>query len=268
MRFIFLPYCLASVILRFVFAVSPSNYSAWRRLTLVLRITWAYINLRRQSASSVFEQLILVDAILKIDPKIEGDIAEFGCFKGASSAVLSIAANFVGRKLLIFDSFEGLPEVREEVRNIHSQNVINYRKGMYAGSLEVVKGNIARFGHLSCVEFIQGFYQKTLPIRPVREKYAFIFEDADLESSVKDVLRHAWPRLSEGCSFFCHEARDLEVCSIFFNDAFWAANFGSKAPGLVGAGMGLPIIPGGFDDPRIEVFFGRFGSYLAYTCKR
>ena len=48
--------------------------------------------------------------ILETPPDVEGAIMECGTFKGGCAANLSIIAKITNRKLLIYDSFEGLPE--------------------------------------------------------------------------------------------------------------------------------------------------------------
>ncbi len=63
------------------------------------------------------------------------------------------------------------------------------------------------------------------------------------------MLRFAWPRLADGGLFFCHEARDLEVVKLYFDDASWRNSLGTPAPGLVGSGLGLSI-----DGMRQEAF--------------
>ncbi len=255
------------ILVMFALAEGRAGRNVVRRLRLGLRALRAFVGLRRQTASTFPEQMLLLDSILKLDPKQDGDIAEFGCFKGASSVILSIGAAATGRRLIIFDSFEGLPEPDETVRTVASKTIIDYRKGMYAGRLDEVRGNIERLGEPDRVQYVKGFFSETLRTRPDGERYVFIFEDADLVSSVRDVLRWAWPRLNSGCPFFSHEARDLEVCEIFFDRTFWEANFRCRPPGLVGAGSGLPVNTGGFDDARIDPLPGRTGSCLAYAFK-
>src|SRR5258708_2453695 len=65
-----------------------------------------------------------------------GDIAEFGCFKGASTAKLSLAAAAVGKRLLVFDSFEGLPEPEPWDAEHHIERPRTFRAGEYAGTLD------------------------------------------------------------------------------------------------------------------------------------
>lgn len=207
---------------------------------------------RRGSASTFMEQVQLAQAVLNLPLAVKGAVAEFGAFKGMSSATLSLVCALVGRQLIVFDSFEGLPDP-EFVRNIAGGKRVPYEKGAYAGALDEVKANIAAFGRIDVCQFVKGFFSDTLPTRPADERYALIFEDADLPSSVRDVIRNAWPRLEPGCLFFCHEARDFEVVSIFFDSAWWHREVGADAPGLIGSGLGLEL--------------GVEGSCLAYVMK-
>ncbi|MDE2596929.1 MAG: hypothetical protein KGL44_08635, partial [Sphingomonadales bacterium] len=82
---------------------------------------------------------------------IVGDFAEFGCFKGFSSAMLSFACSQLGVHMHIFDSFEGLPPAEGS----------GYQPGEYAGSLEEVQANVTRFGSINAVEFHKGFFSDT-----------------------------------------------------------------------------------------------------------
>ena len=87
----------------------PGEVSCVVRTRMVLRIFYAWLRNRRRSFSTLREQLTLAGAILRIPPEKEGVIAEFGCYKGISTVAMSIAAKYAGRRLLVFDSFEGLP---------------------------------------------------------------------------------------------------------------------------------------------------------------
>ncbi len=124
---------------------------------------------------------------------IEGDFAEFGCFKGFSSSMLSFACQQLGLKMHIFDSFEGLPEAK------HS----GYTAGDYAGSLEEVTENIRRLGVVDQVTFHKGFYADTFrDYRP--PQLMCLWMDVDLEVSAKDMMVVA-DRLDPRASLFSHE---------------------------------------------------------------
>src|SRR5690606_19018518 len=49
-------------------------------------------------------------AVLQAAPNEPGVLVEAGCFKGGSTAKLSLLAELAGRELVVFDSFEGLPD--------------------------------------------------------------------------------------------------------------------------------------------------------------
>jgi hypothetical protein len=221
--------------------------------------------LKKGSASTPAEQLALVNAVLHLPREVPGALAEFGCFKGVASCALSLAAKYTGRKLIIFDSFEGLPPPAEEVHNITGGKV-HYAQGEFAGSLDEVRGNIARYGAPDVVEYVKGYFNATLPGRTT-DQFAFIFEDADLVESVRDVLVHAWPRLSPGGIFFCHEARDLEVVQLFYDRDLWRP-LGQRPPGLVGGGVGLPLDPRNWSEPALAGSVAFRGSCLAYVVKQ
>jgi hypothetical protein len=245
--------------------VGPASVSRGDRSRIVRRIRASHRANPGRSASTFGEQLYLVRSILKIPADRHGVIAEFGCFKGMSTVAISIAARHVNRRVLVFDSFEGLPADDEAVHQVVSGNQVAYKKGDYAGTLDEVRDVVTRFGEPGQVEFVRGFFSETLPQRPAGEQYALIFEDADLLSSVRDILQHAWPRLVPGAVFFCHEALDLEVAKLFFDENYWQKQHGQTAPGLAGVGMGLPIDWGRWGNREI---FGRVGSCLAATFKR
>ena len=60
------------------------------------------------AATSYWEQLLISSEIL--NSKLDGAVVECGCFKGGSTATLSVACKKAGRTLNVFDSFCGLPE--------------------------------------------------------------------------------------------------------------------------------------------------------------
>jgi hypothetical protein len=197
---------------------------------------------RVTTASSWREQLRIAAEILRIPPTIKGDVIECGCYKGGSSTNLSLICDLVGRKLVLCDSFEGLPGVEERDKvhyNILAKQVVMYEKGRFAGGLDEVKHNINRFGEIGVCKFVKGYYEDTL--NELDGSYVLAFVDVDLHKSLEECLISLWPRLVNGAYFFSHEAQDLSLVSLFFNKKWWAENLNSEPPGLVGAGTGLPV---------------------------
>jgi hypothetical protein len=116
-----------------------------------------------------------------------------------------------------------------------------YRKGMFAGRLEEVRANVTRYGDVRACTFIQGFFAESL--RALTEPVALAFLDVDLVSSTQDCLRYVWPLLVEGGHVYTDDAGDLEVVRVFFDDGWWSSTLGSRSPGYVGSGCGLPLNP-------------------------
>jgi O-methyltransferase len=197
--------------------------------------------------SSGLEHVELAAAILRTPRSVAGDVIECGCYKGGSSTNLSLTCALVGRRLIICDSFEGLPEPRdydEAHASPYTEHTDVYYEGRFAASLELVKSNIERHGRLDVCDFVVGFFDKTLP--GLDRDVAMAFLDVDLIDSIKPCLLGIWPRLEDGSRVYVHEARSLSFVSIFFDAQWWDDALGEPAPGFVGAGTGLPLsVPSG-----------------------
>jgi len=222
-------------------------------------MTRAIANTKRiPTVSWYVEHLVMMTRILQVPKSIEGCVVECGCYKGGSTANLSLVCALSGRQLEVFDSFRGLPQpVGGDTAHtvIDSSEIHLYSKGAFHASLEEVRGNVARYGRIEVCHFNVGFFEDTL--REFNRPCVFVFEDVDLRSSLETCLIHLWPLLQPGCYFFSHEAHHMEIASVFFDHEFWHAKLNSQAPGLVGAGGGLGLNP----SP------GAFRSDLGYSIK-
>jgi O-methyltransferase len=216
----------------------------WKKFWIALRMVANRV--RVPTASNFVEHLVMASEILKVPKSITGVVVECGCYKGGSTANLSLVCAAAGRRLVVFDSFRGLPEPRtDDVRHtvLERHEIHRYAEGNWAGSLEEVKQNVARCGELSVCEFRPGYFEQRLP--DFKEQIVFVFVDADLRDSVKTCIQYLWPLLEDNCRIYTHEAQHQEVVQLFFDAAIWS---GQQPPGLVGAGTGLGLIPsaGGF----------------------
>lgn len=211
------------------------------KLDMVRRIKLAHSSI--ESATHWIYPLILGTQILSIPKSVEGAVIECGCFKGASTASLSIICAGAGRTLYVCDSFEGLPEddgTRHRYPHFKVQGF--YEKGMYAGALEEVKENIRDYGVLSPCKFIKGFFCDTLP--GLNGPFVLVFADVDLASSMRDCIIHLWPKLVDNGYFYTDDSGDMEVVQLWFDEVWWQERIGGGAPGYVGSGCGLPISAG------------------------
>jgi O-methyltransferase len=172
------------------------------------------------SATGLFEQLVMITALLKL--KIPGAIVECGTYQGGSAANLSLACELTGRKLFVFDSFEGLPEPEKSDKEhtvLVADEIHVYQRGDWRGTQETVVENITKYGSPNLCTFVKGYFEDTLP--SFDQRVAFVFCDADLRESVRACLRYLWPLMSDGGIFFTHEAHHLDIGQLFFDREMW-----------------------------------------------
>jgi hypothetical protein len=195
-----------------------------------------------ESLCSMDELLELASAILRLPRSVHGDIVECGCYVGSMSVNLSLVCRLVGRRLILCDSFQGLPEPSEydkEHYAIHTGHTDEYWAGRFAASIDLVKGNLRKYGDLDVCDFVVGFYDQSL--KGFNRPTALAFLDVDLIDSVKPCIEAIWPNLSQGSRMYVHEARSLSIVAVFFDNEFWRATVGEDAPGFVAGGIGLPL---------------------------
>ncbi len=201
----------------------PFAHSVRNRLADQMGLAHREIN----CAHTHSEIVAVVSEILRTPRSIAGVILEAGCFKGGSTAKLSLGAQLSGRKLLVFDSFEGLPVVTEEGEKS------NFSKGNYAGRLEEVQKNVRTYGAIEACEFFRGWFEQTLP--SLAEPVAVAFVDVDLRDSLKTCLSYIYPKLVPGGSIFSHDGHLPQCVELMRNEEFWH-NLGGPAPQFKGLG--------------------------------
>lgn len=123
---------------------------------------------------------------------LSGDVLEFGCYKGFSSACLSHACAALGKELHIFDSFQGLPLSESRA----------YQQGMFAADFKEVRNNLAAYGRLDVVQFHPGFFTES--VGQYEGTPLLLWMDVDLETSARSVMR-LMPRLSRVSCVFSNE---------------------------------------------------------------
>lgn len=244
----------------FLFAgahIDPAYKVGWgRRLWLALRM---YANtLRVPTGTSYKAHLAMATKLLEIPPSVEGVVVECGCFQGGSTANLSLACELTGRRLIAYDSFEGLPP--PVPGDIYATERTH---GAFRGDLETVRANVTRLGVIECCEFRKGWFDQTLTEHS--EPIALAFLDVDYQSSLRRCVLSLWPHLVKDGYLFIDEYVLLDYCALFYSERFWRESFGTKPPGLVGAGTGVGVgeyYLGPFEEHRF-----RGPASVAYTRK-
>ena len=211
---------------------SSYNMTLFKKLRLGFKMFWN--TTRIQTGTSYKSHLAMALKILETPPDVPGDIVECGTWKGGCATNLSLVCKIVGRKLVIYDSFEGLPEADPKDREAKY-----YKEGDYCGALEEVKSNITRYGEIDCCEFIKGWFNETMP--GMDSPILLTFLDVDLEESLVTCVQHIWPNLVDQGYVFIDECVGTDYCAVFYSEKFWKQNFDRTPPGLIGAGMGLAL---------------------------
>ena len=212
----------------------PQTYrmTLWRKLSLGFKMLRN--KLRIPTGTSFKAHLGMALKILETLPEEQGCVVECGTWKGGSAANLSLVCEIVGRKLLIFDSFEGLPE-----GDPRDNEAKGYQKGDYAGSLDEVRANISRYGAIECCEFIRGYFEDTLP--QLGKPVLLAFLDVDLEASLQTCVRHIWNHLGSGAYLYYRRMCWIELLRTVFLGDLVAEVFQSKAAWTDWSWRGLAI---------------------------
>ena len=91
--------------------IHPAYGLGWRKR---LGLAWRMWRTTRGvwTGTSPKAHLAMAVKLFEIPPEVEGVVVECGCFMGGSTANLSLACEITGRRLIVYDSFEGLPPPR------------------------------------------------------------------------------------------------------------------------------------------------------------
>ena len=140
------------------------------------------------------EALRYIKTILQLRRNKNNIVVEAGCYKGGSTAKFSLAADMVGAELVVFDSFQGVPNNCEP----HEKNIFGgparFKGGDLYGSLDEVKLNVSRFGRIKCCTFIAGWFDNTMS--KFKEPISAIYLDVVLASSTRTCLQYLYPLLN------------------------------------------------------------------------
>jgi O-methyltransferase len=192
------------------------------------------ISARVWCAHTQQEILQVATSILETPRETEGVIVEAGCYKGGSTVKLSLVAKLVNRRLVVFDSFEGLPENDDSNQRSIFGDVPDFSRGKYSGALEEVKENVRRYGCEGQCTFIKGWFDKTMP--HFSEAVVVGFLDVDLVSSTKTCLKYLFPRLQPGGSLFSQDGHLPRIIQLLETTSFWHDELGCNQPLIVGLG--------------------------------
>ncbi|HCJ66855.1 MAG TPA: methyltransferase [Elusimicrobia bacterium] len=204
------------------------------------RVRFAYrlkrISINIECPHTEAQIISFINSFLSIPSTIEGCIVEAGSYKGGSAAKFSIGAKLANRQLVVFDSFQGLPENEEP----HDKSVLGhsikdwFKGGIYCGTFDEVLRNIEKYGEIEVCKFIKGWFEDTMPIFSYKICGAYL--DVDLASSTKTCLKYLYPLIVPGGVLYSQDGDFPLVIEVFSSDEFWEKEVGCPRPFIEGLG--------------------------------
>jgi len=126
---------------------------------------------------------------------VDGDVAEFGCYKGTTSLFIRrlLDAHQSAKSFYAYDSFAGLPQ-----KSIQDASAAG--TDFKAGELAVSKKQFLQEFKRAKLQppLTHKAWFKDLKEKQLPQQLAFAFLDGDFYESILDSLRLVWPRLSPG----------------------------------------------------------------------
>jgi len=125
---------------------------------------------------------------------LEGDIFEFGSYRGGSAAFIACVVRALGRRTRVYacDTFEGLPAT-DQARDLHSAgdfrdaDLVGFRAFIRSEDLQDVLVPVA------------GLFERTLPpILEARPAMALVHIDCDIYAPIKYLLSACEPHYEAG----------------------------------------------------------------------
>jgi hypothetical protein len=206
--------------------------NAWRRFKLGMRM---YRNTRRIWTGVSFRgHLAMAVKLFELPPTQPGVVVECGCFRGGTTANLSLMCQVVGRKLYVYDSFEGLPSPHDGDKYATKKGT-----GFLRAGLDQVKDHVASCGAPEVCTYVKGWFADTTPHH--EPPIALLFLDVDYQASLTDCILNLWPKLIERGLCFTDEFVFNDYCALFWSEKFWAKHFDRTPPGLMGSGTGICV---------------------------
>lgn len=218
-------------VLAFLAGSSPTPLGFEARAALVARFIRITNQVRAYHTQT--EMLSVARRILALAGRPGLTVVEAGAGKGASTAKLSLVARASGAKLIVFDSFRGIPE-NDEVHQHLDGRTIRFRAGAFTGRLRSVERVVRELGALEVCELRKGWFEETLPALETPVDVALL--DVDLLSSTRTCLIHLMPRLRPGGAVFTQDGHLRAIVDLLASERFWRDEVGIEPPRIEGLG--------------------------------
>jgi len=141
------------------------------------------------------DEAYTIYASIKSVEKVEGDLAEFGVYKGATAKLICQVKG--SKKLYLFDTFEGMPN--RKISNLDRWRPNTHKDTDFAS----VRKYLSMYDR---VVFVPGEFPESIKnnsdLKDVR--YSFVNLDVDLYESTLSGLKYFFPKLNKGGRLVSH----------------------------------------------------------------
>ncbi len=208
-----------------------------QRIKLIL-FGWGYAPLLFANSLNLLQRIQILARFLKIDWSVlhghrPADIAkvccvllerpleeregvvEAGCWRGGSSAKLSILCRILGLRLHIYDSFLGVHEMSAEEARDHDFS------GQYAAPEDVLRQTLTRYGEPGVCEIHKGWFSDTLGAKPVAFPVRAVYIDCDSARGTWEVLKGIVPNLVPNGLVFSQDTHLPSVRELLSDPETW-----------------------------------------------
>jgi len=150
---------------------------------------------------------------------IEGAIVECGVWRGGMIAAIYDYST-KKRKSYLFDSFEGLPEVKHNDGNAAKEwQATNDGVGLDNCKAEIsFAQNAMKLSKSSEHEIIKGWFDQTLPVTAIDQPIAILRLDGDWYDSTMVCLENLYPKVSENGLIIIDDYYAWDGCSRAVHD--------------------------------------------------
>jgi O-methyltransferase len=148
---------------------------------------------------------------------VDGDLVECGTWRGGMSAAMAWAVP--GRRSVLFDSFEGLPDAKliDGPSAVHWSREVRDRDNCRAEEAWAVQA-MERAGQLD-FEVVKGWFENTVPAWAEQKRpIAVLRLDGDWYESTILCLEHLWPLVSIGGVVIIDDYYTWDGCSRAVHD--------------------------------------------------
>ncbi|MBB6001964.1 TylF/MycF/NovP-related O-methyltransferase [Arcicella rosea] len=167
-----------------------------------------YKQCKPYTMTSIERMYALYNAVrYTVHNNIEGDFVECGVWRGGSSMMIALtllSLKVKDRKILLYDTFEGMSEPTENdvdfkgggADSLLKQNIENKQNSVWClADLQDVQNNMTLTQYpLKNIQFIKGKVEETIP-KSISEKIALLRLDTDWYESTAHELKYLYPIL-------------------------------------------------------------------------